>query len=130
LGKNSQLPKVQNLRVDLLGETAGGQLVHFELQRKNDSSLPFRMLEYSVVITRLHGRVPQQIAVYIGPEPLRMLDVYEWPNTQADRPDSWEFTPQGRALVPGPKSPNRSSGVLVSRPVRRLKRAPSFVGSA
>ena len=27
-----ELPKVQNLRMDLLGETAGGGLVHVELQ--------------------------------------------------------------------------------------------------
>jgi len=38
-----ELPKVQrvqNLRLDLLGQTAGGQLIHIELQSGNDAAMP------------------------------------------------------------------------------------------
>jgi len=35
-----ELPKVQNLRVDLLGETGDGALVHLELQSTNDAAMP------------------------------------------------------------------------------------------
>lgn len=75
----TELPRVQNLRVDLLAETADRNLVQIELQRKQESDFAFRMLEYSVAITRVHGRVPYQIGLYIGSEPLRMADLYEWP---------------------------------------------------
>ena len=43
-----ELPKIQNLRVDLLGETAEGGLVHLELQSSNDSAMALRMAEYSL----------------------------------------------------------------------------------
>jgi hypothetical protein len=75
----TELPKVQNLRVDLLAETVDGNLVQIELQRKQEHDFAFRMLEYSVAVTRIHGRVPHQIGLYIGPEPLRLPDRYEWP---------------------------------------------------
>lgn len=41
-----ELPKVQNLRVDLLGETGDASLVHLELQSTNDAMMPLRMAEY------------------------------------------------------------------------------------
>ena len=37
-----ELPKVQNLRLDLLGETITGDLVHLELQSGNNASMPLR----------------------------------------------------------------------------------------
>jgi len=37
-----ELPKVQNLRLDLLGETAAGGLVHVELQSRNDAGMALR----------------------------------------------------------------------------------------
>ena len=64
--------------MDLLAEITTGELVHIELQRRQENSFAFRMLEYSVAITRVHGRVPHQIALYIGSEPLRMADRYDW----------------------------------------------------
>ena len=48
-----ELPKVQNLRLDLLGETVDGGLVHLELQSSNDVAMPFRMVEYCLVVHRL-----------------------------------------------------------------------------
>src|SRR5437899_2064330 len=41
-----ELPKVQNLRLDLLGEAVDGSLVHLELQSSNDRTMPGRMAEY------------------------------------------------------------------------------------
>ena len=38
-----ELPKVQNPRADLLGETVEGNLVHVELQSGNDALMPLRM---------------------------------------------------------------------------------------
>ena len=38
---NVELPKVQNPRLDLLGETTGGGLVQVELQSTNDPTMAF-----------------------------------------------------------------------------------------
>jgi hypothetical protein len=61
-----ELPKVQNLRLDLLGETIDGGLIHVELQSGNDSAMPLRMAEYCLGIFRLFGRFPQQVVLYVG----------------------------------------------------------------
>jgi hypothetical protein len=34
--------------------------------------------------------------------------IRQWPNPQADRLDSWEITPEGRALLPTPKRRRRT----------------------
>ena len=60
-----ELPKVQNLRLDLLGETVDGGLVHVELQSGNDAAMPLRMAEYCLGIFRLLGRFPQQVVLYV-----------------------------------------------------------------
>ena len=75
---STELPKVQNLRLDLLGETEDGELIQIEVQSTNDPNLPFRMLEYLVLAIRIYGRVPKQIVLYVGREPLRMADRFEW----------------------------------------------------
>lgn len=67
-----ELPKVQNLRLDLLGEAVDGDLVHLELQSTNDPSMPARMAEYCMGIFRLLGRFPRQIVLYVGEPQLRM----------------------------------------------------------
>ncbi len=69
-----ELPKVQNLRADLLGETADGGLIHIELQSSNDSTMPLRMAEYSLGVYRLLNRFPRQVVLYVGDQPLRMND--------------------------------------------------------
>ncbi len=40
---------VHNTRVDLLGECAGGELIHLELQSTNDPTMALRMAEYSLL---------------------------------------------------------------------------------
>lgn len=67
-----ELPKVQNLRLDLLGETAAGDLVHVELQSSNDPSMPLRMAEYCLGVYRLTGRLPRQVVLYVGESRLAM----------------------------------------------------------
>lgn len=67
-----ELPRVQNLRLDLLGETAAGDLVHLELQSSNEAAMPLRMAEYCLGVFRLFGRFPRQVLLYVGEAPLRM----------------------------------------------------------
>ncbi len=67
-----ELPKVQNLRLDLLGETVDGGLIHLELQSGNDDAMPFRMIEYCLGVRRLFGQFPRQILLYVGEAPMRM----------------------------------------------------------
>src|SRR3954447_2838561 len=67
-----ELPKVQNLRVDLLGETADRTLIHLELQSANEATMPLRMAEYCLNIFRLYGKFPHQVLLYVGEAPLRM----------------------------------------------------------
>ncbi len=67
-----ELPKVQNLRLDLLGETAGGGLIHVELQSTNDAAMPARMAEYYLGVYRLFTRFPEQVLLYVGNPPARM----------------------------------------------------------
>jgi hypothetical protein len=67
-----ELPKVQNLRLDLLGETVDGGLIHLELQSGNDPAMPLRMIEYCLGVRRVFGRFPRQILLYVGEAPLHM----------------------------------------------------------
>ncbi|MGA3077154.1 MAG: DUF4351 domain-containing protein [Bryobacteraceae bacterium] len=78
-----ELPKVrkaQNLRLDLLGQTAGGQLIHIELQSGNDAAMPFRMIEYCLGIQRLFGQFPRQILLYVGEAPMHMQNELRGPD--------------------------------------------------
>jgi hypothetical protein len=67
-----ELPKVQYQRVDLLGITADGDLVHLELQSTNDPLMALRMAEYWLGVYRHFGKFPKQILLYVGEAPLRM----------------------------------------------------------
>jgi predicted transposase YdaD len=69
---NVDLPRTQNRRVDLLGKMADGRLLHIELQSTNDPSMPFRMAEYGLAITRRYGQYPIQLLIYVGNAKLRM----------------------------------------------------------
>jgi predicted transposase YdaD len=69
---NIELPKVQNLRADLLGETTDGELVHVELQSSNDSIMPLRMAEYCLGVFRHFKKFPRQVVLYVGEAPLGM----------------------------------------------------------
>ena len=69
---NVELPRLQNPRADLLGQTPDGNLVHLELQSGNEPAMPLRMAEYCLSIFRLFGKIPRQIVLYVGEAPLRM----------------------------------------------------------
>jgi len=75
-----ELPKVQNLRLDLLGETVDGGLVHLELQSSNDAAMPLRMAEYCLGVFRLFGRFPRQVVLYVGEPELRMKSELRGPD--------------------------------------------------
>jgi hypothetical protein len=69
---NVEVPKVNNLRVDLLGESPDRDLIHIEVQSRNEKDFPMRMGEYSFGVGLRYGRLPRQVALYVGAEPLRM----------------------------------------------------------
>jgi hypothetical protein len=69
---NVEKPKVQNLRVDMLGAFEDGELAEIEFQSTNDARLPVRMGEYLFAAARIHGRMPRQIVLYVGDAPMRM----------------------------------------------------------
>jgi hypothetical protein len=69
---NVELAEVSSRRVDLLGESADGRLVHIELQSANESLMALRMLEYCATIYRRFGRFPEQVVLYVGADRLRM----------------------------------------------------------
>ena len=77
---NVEAPKVSNRRVDLLGESPNGNLVHIELQSRNEKDFPMRMAEYLFGIGLRYGRLPRQVALYVGEAPLRMKDRVESPD--------------------------------------------------
>ncbi|MBV9225217.1 MAG: DUF4351 domain-containing protein [Acidobacteriaceae bacterium] len=69
---NTELPQMKAPRLDLLGETETGELVHFELQSTNDLDMPLRMAEYAVAVRRHFGCFPRQFVLYVGQAELRM----------------------------------------------------------
>jgi hypothetical protein len=50
-----EAPLVRRLRVDLLGESPDGELVHIELQSRNEKDFPLRMGGYSSPICTERG---------------------------------------------------------------------------
>jgi predicted transposase YdaD len=79
---DGELPKVQkaqNLRLDLLGRTVDGQLIHIELQSGNDPAMPFRMIEYCLGVQRMFGQFPRQFLLYVGEAPLHMASKLHGP---------------------------------------------------
>src|SRR5579859_3929549 len=76
---NIELPQTQLTSMDLLGETAGGVLVHIELQSTNDPQIPLRMAEYYLRLYRRLRRFPIQVVLYVGKPPLTMSPVLNTP---------------------------------------------------
>jgi hypothetical protein len=70
--RNVELPDVRTRRVDMLGETTSGDLLHIELQSRNDSDMAFRLAEYSLAIRRRYGVNPRQMVLYVGQQRMRM----------------------------------------------------------
>lgn len=66
------MPQVLSSRVDLLGTTSEGDLIHIELQSANDADTALRMAEYALRIYRQFRKFPKQIVLYVGEPKLRM----------------------------------------------------------
>jgi len=69
---NVELPEVRNLRIDLLGRDAHGQLHHLELESSNNAGTPRRIAEYHLALHKLLGEDVDMIVLYAGRDPLRM----------------------------------------------------------
>ena len=76
---NVELPEVRQSRVDFLGESLEGELIHIELQSTNDPQIPLRMAEYSLRVYRLFQRFPRQILLYVGSDDMRMASALVGP---------------------------------------------------
>ncbi|MGH9437123.1 MAG: hypothetical protein ACRD22_04315 [Terriglobia bacterium] len=74
----TELPRVQKRSIDMLGETADGELIHIEIQSGHDEEMRFRMLQYLGLIARMHRRIPRQVLLYAGRERLRMPSEITW----------------------------------------------------
>src|SRR3954452_223148 len=72
---NVGAPQVQTARLDLLGETDKGELVHFELQSTNDSNMALRMAEYALGVYRHSGVFPGSFCCMWASRPC------EWPRS-------------------------------------------------
>lgn len=81
----TELRRAEHRRADLLGVTAGEELLHIELQSSNDPKMPLRMAEYAVAICRQFGRLPKQIVLYFGGKKLSMSSELRGPDPE--RPD-------------------------------------------
>lgn len=91
---NVELPEVRTLRVDLLGETPGGELFHIELQSTNDSAMARRMLEYALAIYSQYRRRPEQLVLYTGEAPMRMTGKFVEFGFDCRIADIREFDPE------------------------------------
>ena len=69
---NVEQPRVTNKRRDLLGELPGGDLVGVEIQTENQADFAFRIGEYQFGVANRLGRMPRQIVLFIGPDPVTM----------------------------------------------------------
>ncbi len=70
--RDTELVVAHTRRVDLLGETTDGHLLHIELQSTNDPAMATRMLEYAAAMNLQFGQLPEQVVLYVGREKLRM----------------------------------------------------------
>ena len=60
-----ELPKVQDLRMDLLGEDPDGELDHFDLQSRNEAN-EYAEREYAMGTIRLTGKIPRQVDLVLA----------------------------------------------------------------
>jgi hypothetical protein len=106
---NVELPKVQNPRADLLGETADGSLVHVELQSGNEPAMPLRMAEYCLGVFRLFGKFPRQAVLYVGQAQLAMESELRGPECVV--PASQDRCPRSR-WRPSARKPGNGDNVI------------------
>ena len=76
---DKELPAIRNTRADLIGETVGGDIVHFEFMSVNQKFFELRMAGYYAEIYQACGRHPRQALVYVGRTKLRMSGHFKSP---------------------------------------------------
>jgi hypothetical protein len=116
---NVELPEVRNTRVDLLGETAAGELIHIELQSTNDPDMPLRMAEYCLRVRRNFRKFPQQILVYLGDAPLTMASELNGPKLSYSYRIVDIRDLDGARLLASPRVGDNIVAILTSLPDRR-----------
>jgi predicted transposase YdaD len=84
--RNSALSRTREQRVDLLGETRTGTLVHIELQSTNQARMSFRMSDYAHAICAKFGRFPHQLVLYVGRGRMRMNGALAGPHIRYECP--------------------------------------------
>ena len=63
---DTNFPKVEELKADLLVKLEDGGIFHLELQTSNDPKLPLRMLKYYAHLYSTYGIEPIQTVLYVG----------------------------------------------------------------
>ncbi len=78
---DTSLPEVKERRADFLVELEDGSIFHLELQTQNDKNMPFRMLEYFILISSKYpDKSIKQMVLYVGEKPLNMKNKIETEN--------------------------------------------------
>ncbi|MBF0567601.1 MAG: hypothetical protein HQK95_01920 [Nitrospirae bacterium] len=72
-----QFPDIQLREPDLVFEVEDGKLLHFEIQSRNENVMMARMYLYSGFIYNQNKKLPVQIVLYVGNEPINMQNHME-----------------------------------------------------
>jgi len=67
----TSFPKVER-EADLIVELENNEIFHLEIQSINDNFMPYRMLEYGLLINRAYKKFPRQMVLYVGVEKNRI----------------------------------------------------------
>lgn len=76
---NVELPRIENKRSDLVGETASGELTYLEVDTGNDpEELPRRTCRNFILMEdRFPGRIVVPVVLYIGRGPMKFQPPYQ-----------------------------------------------------
>ena len=77
---NVELPSTRSLRADFVCRLTTGSLFHIEFNSYNEAELVWRMLDYLTDLRKKYGSVPRQVVLYIGRDPLKMLNRIDMPD--------------------------------------------------
>lgn len=66
-----EFPSVKMRRPDFVARLTDGRILHLEIQSEGED-MPWRMLEYYLLIRRAYGQPPTQIVLYIGEKPAKI----------------------------------------------------------
>ncbi|MBF0458751.1 MAG: hypothetical protein HQK99_12755 [Nitrospirae bacterium] len=72
-----QFPDIQLREADLVLEVTDGKLIHVEIQSTNENDMMERMFLYAGFILKQHKKLPVQIVLYVGNEPMNMKNHIE-----------------------------------------------------